>query len=424
MRQLVVGLGQCGRNISETLARSFIDGTMTGGRIFNTLVDQKRIESIVLTDIAEFKKSRDLEHLKGRLSVRSHKFGIGRGGGVGSDWNLARYITEKNFPSFFKQILRESVKTVEHINLIHSCGGGTGAGGGPVVARRLVSEEKELVGEKRNRLLLTSTLILPHEPEERKKKNAAITISRYYGLVDGIILVDNSIWKRLPIDFISIPKSRFRSADTFSVINELLVLNLKWMNVTDEILSGSLPIFKATKTYEALDFRNMFLDDGNIPTGIIVPGYAEYDMNTLEYFTISMLILHTLAKSLLADVDWTKPFNSLIIFVGFPSILKMGKGKYSHLSKGILSFEDLIPHLRKFIGIPPDRNIDIVYIYSSALRNKIAIAVWVVHPYIEKLISLANLVLNVAEKSEKEEAETLYETGERLIQLWPYIKGR
>jgi hypothetical protein len=418
LRELVIGVGQCGRRIGEALASSLLNVVSPGYEIFNALIDKKRIDGIVLIDLSDFQVPRELDRVRERLSIKQFSLAssVGTGGGAGKNPEVAKKAAESRFADLYNSLLKESTKTVEHINIINSGGGGTGAGAGPVIARKILEEEPELQGEKRDTLLLTSTVILPHEEEDRSNRNAALTLSRYYGYVDGIIVADNSIWKKLQNDIVF--NKPMEARDTHSVINEYLSSNLKWMNAADEILINALP-FELSKNYESRDFRNLFTR--NTPTGIVVPCYEEYDISSLEEFSIFTLILHTISTSALVDVDFNKPFESLIVFIGIPNILRRGLGRFQSLSKAVLSVGELQLLLRNYLKMPSKNPIDIVYIYSTALSNRVTISIWIVNPYVEKLAVMADLVFKTAEREKKsEEVERLHEAGYKLAQLIPY----
>jgi hypothetical protein len=414
MRELTIGVGQCGRRISESLVDSYINSIYPGHSMFKKFVENKRHDGFIFVDLPDFKIRQNILNYQSEIPLHKFRLEIGTGRGAGKDWTIGAEVANERFPDFYDQFLKGTIHSSEHINIIHSAAGGTGAGAGPVLIKNLIENNKELEGEGRKRVLITSTLVLPHEPEDRSRRNAAITLSRYYNVVDGIILVDNSQGNNLLNSPYISTRDTIRSNE--ETINAYTAQNLKWMNASDENLRTET--FHASKTFESSDFRNLFIDYGNNHTGIIVPAYAEYDLDVLDDFQILPLILHTLSRMSLTYIDWKLPFESCIIFIGLPWSFTNARGKNARRASAIPSRDKLIESLYEVLNLKKQKNVDVVYVYSEGLR-KIVVSSWVINPYIPQIVKLADLLYGTMNSAKHDEYELLAKTHSLLMQLAP-----
>jgi cell division GTPase FtsZ len=181
MRVGVIGLGQAGGRIADLLTYHSLWGRHPGIVPFALAVNSAQADLLGLATIQ--KKDRILI---GQTVVKGH--------GVGLNRKVGAKVTKHGLHSVMHAVTEKTIHHVDAFMVIAGLGGGTGSGGASVVIsklRQVYEEPIYFVG------------ILPSEDEGKlMAMNAIECLQELDGMVNGILLFDNDVWKKegLPLE--------------------------------------------------------------------------------------------------------------------------------------------------------------------------------------------------------------------------------
>ena len=175
MRIGVIGIGQAGGRIADLLTYHSMWGRHQGIVPFALAVNSAQADLLGLQTIE--KKDRILV---GQTVVKGH--------GVGLNRKVGAKTAKQGLHSITHAVTEKGVHHVDAFLVIAGLGGGTGSGGAPVIITRLREVYEEpiyLIG------------ILPSEDEGKLMAlNAIECLQEVDGIVNGILLFDNDVWKK------------------------------------------------------------------------------------------------------------------------------------------------------------------------------------------------------------------------------------
>ena len=175
MRIGVIGIGQAGGRIADLLTYHSMWGRHQGIVPFALAVNSAQADLLGLQTIE--KKDRILV---GQTVVKGH--------GVGLNRKVGAKTAKQGLHSITHAVTEKGVHHVDAFLVIAGLGGGTGSGGAPVIITRLREVYEEpiyLIG------------ILPSEDEGKlMASNAIECLQEVDGIVNGILLFDNDVWKK------------------------------------------------------------------------------------------------------------------------------------------------------------------------------------------------------------------------------------
>lgn len=175
MRAGVIGVGQCGGKIADVLAYHNQWGRHKGIIPFAIAVNSAHADLMGLKTIA-----RDDRILMGQTVVKGH--------GVGLNRKVGEKVTKHGLHEVMHAVTEKVIHHVDAFFVIAGLGGGTGSGGAPVIISKLRQVYEEpifLIG------------VLPSEDEgQLMAMNAIECLKEVEGMVNGILLFDNDVWKK------------------------------------------------------------------------------------------------------------------------------------------------------------------------------------------------------------------------------------
>ena len=175
MRVGVIGIGQAGGRIADVLTYHSLWGNHRGVVPFALAVNSAQADLMGLKTIQ--KKDR---LLVGQTVVKGH--------GVGLNRKVGEKVIKHGLHSIMHAITEKGIHHIDAFFVIAGLGGGTGSGGAPVIIsklRQVYEEPIYLIG------------ILPSEDEGKlMAMNAIECLQEIDGLVNGILLFDNDVWKK------------------------------------------------------------------------------------------------------------------------------------------------------------------------------------------------------------------------------------
>ena len=175
MRVGVIGIGQAGGRIADLLTYHSIWGRHQGIVPFALAVNSAQADLLGLQTIQ--KKDRILV---GQTVVKGH--------GVGLNREVGAKVAKQGLHSTMHAVTEKAVHHVDAFLVIAGLGGGTGSGGAPVIINKL----REVYDEP-----LYFIGILPTEDEGKlMAMNATQCLQEVDGMVNGILLFDNDLWKK------------------------------------------------------------------------------------------------------------------------------------------------------------------------------------------------------------------------------------
>jgi len=298
MRVGVIGIGQCGGRIADVLTYHSSWGRHKGIVPFSIAVNSAQSDLLGLKTIRK-----DDRILMGQTVVKGH--------GVGLNRKVGAKVAKHGMHTIMHAITDKVVHHIDAFLVVAGLGGGTGSGAAPVVISKLRQVYEEpifFVG------------VLPSEDEgQLMAMNAIECFQELEGLVNGILLFDNDVWKK-----------EGRPLETsYSMMNYELVKPLPLMLGAGETEKHKVGI----KVIDASDIINSW-------TGFAYIGYSEMKIrNTRERFSFfkrrsSMdqldpamrcytVVRNAATLRLTGEADISKARKALMIVAGPPEELNM-----------------------------------------------------------------------------------------------------
>jgi len=181
MKVGVIGLGQAGGRIADLLTYHSLWGRHPGIVPFALAVNSAQADLLGLKTI-----QRKDRILVGQTVVKGH--------GVGLNRKVGAKVTKHGLHSIMHAVTEKTIHHVDGFLVIAGLGGGTGSGGAAIVIsklRQVYEEPIYLIG------------VLPSEDEGKlMAMNAIETLQELDGMVNGMLLFDNDVWKKegLPLE--------------------------------------------------------------------------------------------------------------------------------------------------------------------------------------------------------------------------------
>lgn len=299
MRVGVIGIGQAGGRIADHLVYHSLWGRHQGIVPFALAVNSAQSDLMGLKTIQ--KKDRVLV---GQTVVKGH--------GVGLNRKIGAKVAKHGLHTIMHTVTDKVVHHVDAFFVVAGLGGGTGSGGAPVVIsklRQVYEEPIYLIG------------ILPTEDEGKlMAMNAIECLQEVEGLVNGILLFDNDVWK----------KEGIALETGYSIMNQELVKPLPLMLGAGEATNDRVGI----KVIDASDIINSW-------EGLSYIGYSEVKAKTardrflffrkksssLDQLSPAMrcytAIRNAATLRLTGECDIKKAKKALMIIAGPPDELNM-----------------------------------------------------------------------------------------------------
>ena len=298
MRVGVIGVGQAGGRIADLLSYHSQWGRHQGIVPFSLAINSAQSDLLGLKTLS--KKDRILV---GQTVVKGH--------GVGLNRKVGAKVAKHGLHSIMHAVTEKVIHHVDGFLVIAGLGGGTGSGGAPVVIsklRQVYEEPIYFVG------------ILPSEDEGKlMAMNAIECLQEVDGLVNGILLFDNDVWKKegLPLE------------TSYSIMNHELVKPLPLMLGAGETEGHRVGI----KVVDASDIINSW-------EGFSYIGYSEMKAKTardrflffkkktsIEQLSPAMrcytAVRNAATLRLTGECDISRARKALMIIAGPPDELNM-----------------------------------------------------------------------------------------------------
>lgn len=299
MRVGVIGMGQAGGRIADHLTYHSLWGRHQGIVPFALAVNSAQADLLGLKTIQ--KKDRILV---GQTVVKGH--------GVGLNRKVGSKVAKHGLHSVMHAVTDKVIHHVDAFLVVAGLGGGTGSGGVPVIIsklRQVYEEPIYLIG------------VLPSEDEGKlMAMNAIECLQEIDGMVNGILLFDNDVWKKegLPLE------------TSYSIMNHELVKPLPLMLGAGETKNDRVGI----KVIDASDIINSW-------EGLSYIGYSEMKAKTARdrflFFNRNKSSLDQLSPAmrcytairnaatlrLTGECDIRKARKALMIIAGPPDELNM-----------------------------------------------------------------------------------------------------
>lgn len=290
MNTLILGIGECGRNILLELYHQL--SSMQYKYLmknFEFFVTDSESTLRLLADIERKGISKDLinpekidEKMKPLIVFMLTP--TSAYSGVGGAWTLSSEITQEFLNNGGKENRKYmdnidfSLNFVDCFNIFNSAGGGTGSGAGPVFLDYFLKKSTQ-----HQRKLYSSTIVLPFKEESGRWRdvNAASNIARYSKICDGILLADNEHLKN---------QIRKDTKIVQKIANDLLGNVWKWINAC-----SSPQLAVSPKRWESADFKRSFqIGNRGAP---IVPCYREEPVEILKKINLAWIVLRTIKEN-------------------------------------------------------------------------------------------------------------------------------
>lgn len=291
MGTLILGIGECGRNIVLELYHQLtsmqykylmhnFDFYITDSESTIRLIADIERKGISKDLINPVKIDEKMKSLNVFMLTPTSSYG-----GVGGAWTLSSKITQeflKNEGGENKKVIEGidfSLRFVDYFNIFNSAGGGTGSGAGPVFMEYLRNKSIQQAQRK----LYSSTIVLPFKDESGRWRdvNAASNIARYSELCDAIFLADNEHLKN------QLNKDTKIAQKT---ANDILGNVWKWINAC-----SSPQLNVSPKRWESADFKRSFqIGNRSAP---VVPCYREEPIEILKKINLAWIVLRTIKEN-------------------------------------------------------------------------------------------------------------------------------
>jgi tubulin-like protein CetZ len=233
MRVGVIGVGQAGGRIADLLTYHSLHGKHRGIVAFSLAVNSAQADLLGLKTIGKEDRI-----LIGQTVVKGHGAGLNR--------KVGAKVVKHGLHMVMHPVTEKVVRLVDAFLVIASLGGGTGSGGAPVI----ISKLREVYEEP-----IYFIGIIPSEDEGHLMvMNAMECIREVDGLVNGILLFDNDVWRK---------EGRALEA-SYSIMNDELVKPLPLMLGAGETRGDRVGI----KVVDASDIINSW-------EGFSYIGYSE-----------------------------------------------------------------------------------------------------------------------------------------------------
>ncbi len=298
MRVGVIGIGQAGGRVADHLTYHSLWGRHQGIVPFALAVNSAQADLLGLKTIQ--KKDRILI---GQTVVKGH--------GVGLNRKVGAKVSKHGLHSVMHAVTEKVIHHVDAFFVIAGLGGGTGSGGAPVIIsklRQVYEEPIYFVG------------VLPSEDEGKlMAMNAIECLQEIDGMVNGILLFDNDVWKKegLPLE------------TSYGIMNHELVKPLPLMLGAGETANDRVGI----KVIDASDIINSW-------EGFTYIGYSELKAkqardrffffrkkNSIDQLSPAMrcytAIRNAATLRLTGECDIKKAKKALMIIAGPPDELNM-----------------------------------------------------------------------------------------------------
>ncbi len=175
MRVGVIGIGQCGGRIADVMTYHSLWGRHKGIVPFSIAVNSAQADLLGLKTIAKEDRI-----LMGQTVVKGH--------GVGLNRKVGAKVAKHGLHSVMHAVTEKVVHHVDAFLVVAGLGGGTGSGGAPIVVSKLRQVYEEPI---------YFLAVLPSEDEgQLMAMNAIECLQEMEGLVNGILLFDNDVWKK------------------------------------------------------------------------------------------------------------------------------------------------------------------------------------------------------------------------------------
>ncbi len=403
MNTLVVGIGECGRNIAlqlyyqlssiryKILMKSF-DFFITDSEDIVRLIKDIERKGIPKEVINPAKIDEKIKSLNVFMLSPASSYA-----GVGGAWILSSKMAQE----FFRQEGEEnkkymnsidlSTKFVECFNIFNSAGGGTGSGAGPVFLEYMHAKSTKDTSRK----LYTATIVLPfiEESGSWRDVNTAVNLARYSKLCDGILIADNEHLKNsMKQDIKNVQKTA----------NELLSNVWMWMNACSSPHLNASP-----KRWEGADFKRSFkIGACGAP---VVPCYREESIETLKRINIGWIVLRTIKENCGANC---LPHTSKRILV----VVSMPENAGFTFSES-----DIKDYISKEMLKGEKSAIEVIFIKGKAMLHA-SVTVLLVAPEISRLEELESNFKDYLENQKLFERDLLV-TGLPKDEIWDAYKN-
>ncbi len=398
MKEMVIGVGQCGRRCVWELFYTLYYGMDTSvNQLTLRLMASRVFTGFSAIDTVSFTNDPRIERFwkitrRGKSIVLDEK-------GTGGIWVNGRSIAEEKQGVFLKE-LEKNILESRIIHFVHGPGG-TGAGATPVLSRAARMHVRDVLGarEAANRLYM-ATMTLASERSVFFAANTAAAIVEYLSDrgIDALVVMDNARQKQLGEAF---EKSRmFREGGvglglyprlgTWAV-NKLFALHTIWTTMMSPVLVGPGRVLDLSKEREASELKTLLAGRGEA-YGLAVPFYFEISREWLKHFTLEFLVLYGILKGMAAEIDYRRGFRGLLVEIGIPVSLR------HTLRYDEESLEEFLSNA--FMG---SRGIDVATITYSSRRPVIIVSGYTTGPYIPRLARYRAILEEVVENPDKAE---------------------
>ncbi len=311
MNTLIVGIGECGRNIAlqlyyqltgmryKYLMKNF-DFFITDIEDSLRLIGDIKLKGIPAEVINPKTIDTTIKPLNVFMLSPSSPYA-----GVGGAWTLASKMAqkflyqEKGENEKYIDLINLSAKFSECFNIFNSAGGGTGSGAGPIFLEHMRTKS----AEDSMRKLFTATIVLPFKNESGnwREVNTATSIARYSKLCDGILIADNEHLKNMiKQDAKTVQKKA----------NELLGNVWMWLSACSSTHLNISP-----KRWEGADFKRSFkIGTSSAP---VVPCYREESIAKLKMINLGWIVLRTIKENCAAEC-LPQTSNRILVIASLP----------------------------------------------------------------------------------------------------------
>lgn len=404
MNVLVVGIGECGRNIALQLYYQFsivqyirykfllknFHFFITDSETMVSLNEDIKRKGIPAEVINPIKTDIHIKPLNiFMLSPASSK------AGVGGTWILSSRMAEEFFKKggMEKDVSINVVKninfaseSVECFNIFNSAGGGTGCGAGPVFLEYLYRSSKKDAA----RTLYTATIVFPFITEEKwREVNSAVNIARYSRLCDGIFIADNEHMKNW---------MKLDTKDVQKKANELMGNIWMWMSAC-----SSTNFIITPKRWEASDFKRKFrIGTYGAP---VVLCYREEPVETLKMMKMEWIVFSTIKDNCMAKCE-PETSRRILLIISKPE-------NFENTS----SESNIIDYVGKELKMSKKSDIEVIFIKRKDNMKHVTFIALLVAPVIQRFEKLENTFEEYLEDHELFERNMLV-TGLPVDEIW------
>lgn len=369
MKSLMVGIGECGRNVAlqlyyqltsiryAYLMKNF-SYLLTDSEDSQRLIRDIKRKGIPAEAINPEQTDERIHPLNVfMLSPASSQAGVGGAWLISAEMARDFFHREDEINKPYIDLIDEHITLCECFNIFNSAGGGTGNGAGPVFLEYMRSRSEQDLPRK----LYTATIVLPFERESGgwRDVNAAANIARYSTLCDGILISDNRhVQNMLKQDTTIVQKT----------VNELLANVWMWMNAC-----SSTDLSISPKGWEGADFKRSFrIGACGAP---VVPCYREEPKDRLKKINIGWIVLRTIKENCAAGC-LPETASRILVIVALPN------------KKNIPIYEsDVVDYLTEELFKGRKSEIDVIFLRGRGMQ-RLSITVLLVSPSIPRLEEL------------------------------------